>query len=499
MKRRRGCGLLLAAVLALSPCAAALAQPSPREANAAPDVRPLPAETTTQHTLELPGRSLHFAATAGAIREFDDKHAPLVDLAFIAYQLDGGDRAKRPVTFVFNGGPGFASAWLQVGAVGPWRIPLGGNATRPSASPEPIPNAETWLDFTDLVFIDPAGTGYSRVVGNNEDAKKQLWSIGGDIVSLSLAIRRWLDRFDRSVSPKFILGESYGGFRGPRLVRELAEHQGVGIAGLVLASPALDLARIGYAMDPFDYVDRLPSMVAAARAAHAEVTRAQLADVEQYARTGYLVDLTAGAQDSEAVERRSRRVAEFTGLDFALVRRHGGLLSNRVFLEELDRTHGRIASDYDATSSSLDPFPYGETRDVPDPVLDALQAPISSAMVAIYATRLNWRPENPYRLYGTGVNRRWDWGHGFGPKPQSLTQMRTALALDPKFTVLIAHGMFDLVTPYFGTQLLLDQIPPASGGDRVRLEVFPGGHMFYTDDGSRAAWREAARALIERR
>ena len=142
--------------------------------------------------------------------------------SFVAYQPDGSERAHCAVTFVFNGGPGFASGRLQVGAVEPWRIPLSGEATAPSASPDPVPNTETWLDFTDLVFIDPTGTGYSRVLSGTDATKKRLWSFDGDINYLAEAIERWLDKFDRTVSPKYILGESYGGFRGPRLARELA-------------------------------------------------------------------------------------------------------------------------------------------------------------------------------------------------------------------------------------------------------------------------------------
>ena len=456
----------------------------------------MPADRITHHSLDLPGRSLQFTATAGAIRLSDDKNAPLIDLAFITYQLDGGEPARRPVTFVFNGGPGFASGWLQVGAVGPWRIPLGGVAAVPSASPDPRPNVETWLDFTDLVFIDPAGTGYSRILASNEDAKKRLWSVEGDIDYLARTIRRWLDKFDRAVSPKYIVGESYGGFRAPRLVRQLATNDGVGISGLVLVSPALDIGGRSFAFDPFYYVDRLPTMTAVARSMRGSVTRAQLADAEQYAAGEYLLDLTRGERDPQAIDRRSKRVAEFTGLDPALVRRHEGMIDNATFLHEFERAEGRIGSAYDATITSLNPFPLETQSNVPDAMLDTLQAPITSAMVAIYESKLNWRPDNPYRLSNRPVAREWDWGHDIGPKPQSVSFMRVALSLDPRFSVLIGHGMFDLITPYFATQLLLDQIPLAAGGDRVKLEVYPGGHMFYSNDASRAALRDAAKALI---
>jgi carboxypeptidase C (cathepsin A) len=367
----------------------------------------------------------------------------------------------------------------------------------PSASPDPIPNAETWLDFTDLVFIDPASTGYSRVLNSNEDARRKLYSVDGDIAYLAETIRRWLDKSDRIVSPKYILGESYGGFRGPRLVRELAINQGVGISGLVLVSPALDFGGRSFVFDPFAFVTTLPSMTAAARAAHGPITRAQLADVEHYAATDYLVDLTRGEHDPDAIARRSARVAEFTGLDPALVQRYHGAINNTVFLHELDRAQGRVGSVYDATITSSDAFPLETLSSMPDAVLESLKAPVSSAMVAIYGTRLNWRPDSPYQLYGAAANREWDYGRGFGARPQAVGFMRVALALDPHFSVLIAHGMFDLITPYFGTQLQLDQIPASDGADRVRLVVYPGGHMFYTNDASRAAFREASRAMFE--
>ena len=222
----------------------------------------LPPEQTTHHVLELPGRTLKFAATAGAIRLSDDDNEPVADVAYIAYQLDGADRRSRPVTFVFNGGPGMASGWLQAGAVGPWRIPIGGANGVPSGAPDPQPNADTWLDFTDLVFVDPPGTGYSRIVAKADAARRRLWSVNGDIDALAETIRRWLDRSDRIVSPKYILGESYGGFRGPRLARRLQEHEGVGVSGLVLLSPLLDTHDESGFADALSWVDLLPTEVA---------------------------------------------------------------------------------------------------------------------------------------------------------------------------------------------------------------------------------------------
>jgi carboxypeptidase C (cathepsin A) len=473
--------------------------PAAREAAAtAGDNRHLPADVTTHHTLELADRTLQFAATAGAIRLADDKGAPRADVAFIAYRLDGADPRSRPVTFVFNGGPGMASGWLQVGAVGPWRIRLGTDATIPSASPDPVPNAETWLDFTDLVFIDPPGTGYSRILASGDDARRTLWSVDGDIEALAEVIRRWLDRNERSVSPKYLLGESYGGFRAPRLARALQSSQGVGVAGLVLVSPALEIGGGSRAFDPFHWVARLPSMAATSRAAKGRVSPDMLADVEQYARTDYLLDLLRGVRDAAAVARMSEHVASLTGLDPALVARYRGRLDDDVFLHEFGRAEGRVASAYDATITRADPFPHAALSDYADPVVEGMKAPVTGAMVAIYTSRLHWYPDNVYHLANDAIYRQWQWGRGVA-RPEAVSYLQAALALDPRMRVLIAHGMFDLVTPYFATRLILDQMPDFAGPDRVRLAIYPGGHMFYTDDASRASLREASRAIIEQR
>ena len=170
------------------------------------------------------------------------------------------------MTFLFNGGPGAASAWLQFGAAGPWRLAINADAVTSSASPDLLPNAETWLDFTDLVFIDPVGTGYSRFVATGEEVRKRFYSVDGDVNAIALVIRRWLEKSDRLLSPKFVAGESYGGIRGPKIVRNLQVDQGVGVRGLMLVSPLFDYREFtGSSL--LQYVWSLPSMAAVAREA----------------------------------------------------------------------------------------------------------------------------------------------------------------------------------------------------------------------------------------
>ncbi|MEJ1161960.1 S10 family peptidase [Prosthecomicrobium sp. N25] len=451
----------------------------------------LPAASTTTHRVG----DLTFTAVAGAIRLTEERGTVLADIAQTTYRVDGADPRRRPVTFVVNGGPGASSAWLQFGALGPWRLPLDRAAVPPSTPPDLAPNPETWLPFTDLVFLDPVGTGYSRLVATGDDVRRTFFSIDGDIEMLAATIRRWVEENRREASPKFFVGESYGGFRGPLLARKLANDHGIGLKGLVLVSPVLDF-RMRDGRNPIAAAATFPSMVAAARALDPALgDPGDLAAVERYATGDYLADLLRGPRDSTARNRLAAEVARLTGLDPALVARQGGRIDAGTFVSEVERRSGRIASLYDATALGLDPSPFDEGHGS-DPVLDALRAPLTSAARELYAGRLNWPVRRRYEVLSNQVNRQWDWGRPLGA-PQSASALAEALAADPTLTVTVVHGRADLVTPYMASRLVLDQIAVPEVGQRLRLEVYPGGHMFYFDAGARAAFRDAGRRVIE--
>jgi carboxypeptidase C (cathepsin A) len=463
--------------------------------SAAAEQHRLPPDSTTKQTLALPGRTLDFTATAGSIRLFDEKGEPQADIAYTAYQLDGADARTRPVTFLFNGGPGAASAYLQLGNCGPWRLPIDGAAAIPSASPDLQSNAETWLDFTDLVFIDPVGTGYSRFVAAGDDVRKRFFSVDGDVNALAVTIRRWLEKSTRLLSPKFVAGESYGGIRGPKLVRNLQTEQGVGVSGLILVSPVFDFREFS-GSSILQYVWSLPTMAAVARETKGAVTRADMIDVERYARGEFVTDLLKGEADTEATARLADRFAALTGIDQAVSRRLAGRFDIAEFRREFDRKNGRVTGRYDASVKGFDPYPDSSSFRFRDPSGDALTAPLTSAVVDLTTRKLNWRPDGSYHLLNGDVEKAWDFGHGINP-PQSLSQLREVLALDPKLKVLVGHGLFDLATPYFGSQILLDQLPAFGSPERVKLVVYPGGHMFYSRDASRQAFRAEAEALMK--
>jgi carboxypeptidase C (cathepsin A) len=414
-------------------------------------------------------------------------------VAVIAYKLNGVEGRQRPVTFVFNGGPGYASGWLQLGALGPWRLPMNQSSAYPSAPPVPIDNADTWLDFSDLVFIDPPGTGYGRITGG-EEVRKSFYSVNGDVSALAVVIRRWSEANGRMTSPKFILGESYGGFRAPKIAHVLQTDQGVNVDGLILVSPVFDFARFNASNSPLGFVARLPGLVATVRERKGAITRETMKDVEAYATGEYLADLVRGVNDKAAVERISARIASLTGLDPGEVRKLGGRIPTEWFAREINRDTHSISSMYDGNVTGIDPNPFSPRSDAEDQLRIGLHAPITQAMVDLYRTKLNWVVENGrYQFINEQAGRQWEYGRN----AESVRDLRNALALDPRMKTLVMHGLTDLVTPYFESKMVLDQIPDFGTPDRLRLVVYPGGHMMYARDESRAAMREDGRKLIE--
>ena len=450
-------------------------------------------DKTTSHSIALAAGPLAFDATVATVATMklaDPKGVVQAEIVTTAFVLKGGDPVHRPITFAINGGPGAASAWLDFGAIGPWRVPLGGI---PSAALMPSDNADTWLDQTDLVFIDPPNTGYSRITGGG-DARRRFLSVDGDIETLAVVIRRWLEAHGRLLSPKYIVGESYGGFRAPKLARTLLDAQGVGIAGLFMLSPVLDFNGRDAPWNPLRYVATLPSMAAAYRNAR---NRNDVADVEAYATGDFLADLLRGESDAAATARLVTRVAALTGLDPGLVARRAGRIGLSTFLRE--RMPGQVGSPYDASVGAADPFPAAANDNSPDPILDGLRGPVTAAALFIYHDRLEWQPEGApnrqYELLNDEVAHEWDYGRR-ASRPDAYTDLRQYLALDPASRAVVAHGLTDLVTPYFADALLLRQTPDYDGRHQLTLTTYAGGHMFYSRDESRAVLHRDAIAFF---
>ncbi|MFC7052842.1 S10 family peptidase [Hansschlegelia quercus] len=458
-----------------------------------PPSNALPGPGTAKRSTVTPQDTLTYTVGVEAVPLADPEGKKLADIVATTYAMDRVEATKRPITYVFNGGPGAASAWLNFGGLGPKRFVFGNQGSAPSDLPKFEDNPDTWLAFTDLVFVDPPGTGYSRAVG--ADAERNFYSVEGDVDALSRVIAKHLAAKGRLGSPVYLAGESYGGFRAPRIAQKLQSRDGVGVAGIVSISPVLDFGiRQDEDISPIPWMNGLPSLVATMRERAGPITRADLADAEAYATGSYFADLMKGPRDKAAVDRMSAEVARLTGLDPAFVRRLGGRVDIRSFSREIGRNEGKVGSLYDANVTAFDPDPSAARSDFDDPVLDGAQAPLTRAAVDFYGRELNWKIDRRYELINGDVNRKWRWGEGQGA-PEAISSLKAVLALDPKVKVIVAHGATDLVTPYMESKMALDQIPAFGDPERVRLKIYPGGHMFYTREGSRAAFLKDVKAL----
>lgn len=465
------------------------AEKSDKADDAKPDdnLPPFPAPKSVRQSAVIGGRTVNYTATVGSLPVKDKKGKVIGEVVYTAYTVPGR-AADRPVTFAFNGGPGAASVYLNLGAIGPKRVPFGAQGDAPSDPAVLRDNPNSWLDFTDLVFIDPIGTGFSRSREDEEKSKKDFFTADADIHYLSRIVYDWLVANDRLTSRKYLAGESYGGYRVPRLAYYLQTQLGVGISGMTLVSPYLDPPAIGEddALSPLPWMIAYPSMAAG----HFErqgkpLDDATMGPVESYMRTEFVQDFLAGPRDRAATERLSARVAELTGLDPALVRRMDGRVDIETYLREIRRDQGQIGSVYDSNYTAYDPFPASARPKYEDPLLTTLIAPTTSAMVDFITRQVGWKVEGRYSALSYDVNEKWDRDDTDSP----VTDLRKAVSIDPKMTVDIVHGWDDLSCPYFGSRLILAQMPGFGVEQRVKLHMYPGGHMFYSRADSGAAMR----------
>ncbi|MBU1376706.1 MAG: peptidase S10 [Alphaproteobacteria bacterium] len=452
------------------------------------DLPKFPAEASVKQTTRVAGKTLNYTATIGALPVRDEKGKTVAEVVFTAYVLDGARDPSRPVTFAFNGGPGAASVYLNLGAIGPKRVQFGAQGDSPSDSAQLIDNPGTWLDFTDMVFIDPVGTGFSRSLVDKEETKKRFYSITPDIEYLSRIVYDWLVKNGRMASPKYVTGESYGGFRAPKITYYLQTKLGVGVNGVVLVSPYLE-PPIDLAPDvsPMPWVSTLPSMAASNYERQGKaLSPALMAEVEAYARGEFVTDLMKGRRDPAAVARLVDKVTAYTGLNREFVKISGGRIDSRAYLRELYRQEGKIGSWYDSNVTQDDPFPWSPEGRRGDPILDAIIAPTTSAMVDFTTRVVGWKVEGRYNALSDEVGENWEKGVEL---TSATTDLRQAVAADPKMKVLVVHGYDDLSCPYFISRLIIDQMPISGDPNRVRLALYPGGHMFYSRPASQAAFR----------
>jgi carboxypeptidase C (cathepsin A) len=477
--------------------------------------------STTEHTLQLPSGPLVYKAIADwiSLRKIHKPVAHLFHTAYIAEPQDGA----RPLTFVFNGGPGAASAYLHMGALGPQRVAFGKMGSLPEPPTQVVDNQETWLSFTDLVFIDPVGTGFSRAIQESGAEKKaeggkdkssetgleenpEFWEIEKDLDALGEFICRFLSKYHRWTSPLFIAGESYGGFRVARMARRLQEQHGVGLCGAILISPAIELDALLDSDYNLNYwVELFPSLVAAAH--HHGRTR-DLGDDdfqrqgEAFANNELVRWLTQG-EALPADERASivARMSALTGLSATVLERAAGRISATHFCRELLRDEQRLCGRYDASVTTVDPFPDRNDYEGPDPTLFSIDRLFTGAINHHLRSNLNVETELDYRLLSMQVNEAWkdkSKRHFFDRQVGAMDDLRYGMSLNGHMKVSITHGRFDLITPYFGSQRLT-KLMKLTDEQQANLtsRTFDGGHMFYSWDESRIEFHAEMRQFYQ--
>lgn len=440
----------------------------------------------THHQISVNGKLLKYTATTGYMPlrnpETDEVEA---NIFFMAYTLDN-PTGKRPLMFSFNGGPGSASVWLHLGAIGPKRVKMLPNGEMPPPPFELVDNQQTWLDQTDLVFIDPVGTGFSRAT--KKELGKKFWSVEGDIASVGDFIRLYLTNYQRWNSPLFLVGESYGTTRAAGLSGYLINH-GIALNGVVLISSVLNFQTLSAgAGNDLPYILFLPTFTSTAwyhKKLPADLQQKDLAsvlaEVQQYAAGPYTVALGKG--ESLTPQERSElidQVTRYTGLDRKLVDVNNGRISEQVFTEKLLYAQklqvGRLDSRFTG--------PPMEVRGYYDPSESAIRPPYTATFNNYVRTELGYKTELEYYILGGGVGQ-WDWGSAGQGYPDTSEALRLAFAKNAYMKLFVASGYYDLATPFFATKYTLNHMGlDVQQQAKISLGYYDAGHMMYIKESS---------------
>jgi carboxypeptidase C (cathepsin A) len=493
--------------------------PSPKEEKAA-EFEPSP-PVVTEHTLGLPeGKTLKYKAITGYLlltdtgaeqnkahdgQDDDDapsspderkkkpvdptKGTPKAQIFFVAYLAeDAGDAASRPVTFAFNGGPGAASIWLHMGGIGPRRAQLSdaGEALPPPA--KLVDNESTWLPKTDLVFVDPVGTGYSRAAPGQDP--RQFWGFKEDIQSVGDFIRLWITKFGRWGSPKFIAGESYGTTRAAGLSNYLASRYGLSLNGIVLIGSALNFQAIEF--NPGNdqpYPLFLPSYAVAAwyhKKLAPDLQQLSLVEllpkVEQFAETDYQHALFRG--DQLAADEKTRiasQLARFTGLTEQRFLQLNLREPDDLFFLDLLRDQNRSVGRYDSRFTGIRTYP-GTDREDSDPSDEAVDGPITSAFYQYVREDLNFQSNLPYER----LAELRPWLFAQNKYLDVAEDLKKAMNQNRYLRVMVCCGYYDLATPYFAAENVVHKMNvDPSIRNNLELQFYGSGHMLYIEVGSR--------------
>jgi carboxypeptidase C (cathepsin A) len=436
----------------------------------------------THHKITVAGKTLEYTATVGQMPIKNDRGETEAHIFYMAYTLDGADSSKRPLTFAFNGGPGSASIWVHMGAMGPRNAKLLDNGGMPPPPFQLIDNPYTWLDQTDLVFIDPVGTGYSRA--KTPEIARRLNSVDGDLQSVGEFIRMYITRNDRWLSPLFIAGESYGTFRAAGLAGELVNN-GIALNGVVLISTVLDfgIRRDGPA-NSLQYAHVLPTLAADAWYHHKlspdlqRDLRATLKEVENWANTDYLAALNKG-DDLTPLERKAiiEKLARYTSLEPRDIEESDLRIDEGRFVRELLRDKKLLIGQYDGRLTG--PAPLGDVSGEFDPSGSYVRPPITAAFAHYIRNELGYKIDMEYNVLGGIMS--WDWGRG-NHEADTTSLLRNAFVKNPHLKVMVCAGYYDVVTPFAAVEYTFHHMGLHPEMQKnVSWQFYEAGHMMSID------------------
>src|ERR1043166_3735043 len=485
-------------------------QPSPTTSPAAagtgqagqqrgPQERPSPSPeeppVVTHHEIRAGGKVLRYTATTGMMPIKNREGETEARIFFMAYTLeDAGGRNRRPLTFSFNGGPGSASVWLHLGAIGPRRVPMNPDGTMPPPPYQLVDNEYTWLNQTDLVFIDPVGTGYSRAV--RPELASRFFGLQGDIESVGEFIRMYLTRYERWTSPLFLAGESYGTTRASALSGYLIG-RGIAFNGIVLISTIMNFETTDFAAgNDLPYIMYLPSYAATAwyhkklpPDLQSKSVQQVVSEVEQWAANDYTLALGKGDRLT-GQERQDviAKLARYTGLSQSFLDDANLRVSLNLFRKELLRNEKRSIGRLDARFKGYDSSYATDSPDF-DASEAAIRPPYTSTFNNYVRTELNYKSDLEYYILGGGITSPWNWGTNNGYVDTSVA-LRNALARNPYLKIFVAMGYYDMATPYFAVDYTLHHISLDPKLLRnFSTGYYEAGHMMYIDEKSLARMR----------
>lgn len=441
----------------------------------------------TEHEAVIGGKKLAYTVTTGKIPMRDENDEIEAQMFFMAYTAKKEKGVERPVMFTFNGGPGSPSLWLHLGALGPKRVKIEPDAEIPPAPFALVDNPHSWLGETDLVFIDPVGTGFSRA--KTKEIGEKYWGLQGDIESVGEFIRLYLTRYERWMSPLYLVGESYGTTRAAGVAGHLIE-RGIAFNGIVLVSSVLNfqMSHHGQGND-IPYALILPTYTATAFY-HGKLDkdlsrdlRSTLRKVEEWAVGEYLEALTKGDRISEASKRRiAARLSRFTGLGREFIERRNLRIDLGSFAKELLRDQRRTVGRLDSRFKGIDKNVAGDSYEH-DPSMTAIMPAYTATFNHYVRTVLGYKTDQRYEIFG-GIKSPWSWGNSIEP-PDTSEALRKAMAMNPHMKIYIASGYYDFATPYFATYYTLDHmgIEPALRSN-ITTGEYEAGHMMYIHEPS---------------